>query len=32
MTWRTSFDAAIMAKVKRRSLPLPEAPPFPPRS
>jgi hypothetical protein len=27
MTWRTFFDAVIMAKVKRRSLPLPEAPP-----
>jgi hypothetical protein len=32
MTWRTFFDAVIMAKAKRRSLPLPEAPPFPPRS
>jgi hypothetical protein len=32
MMWRTSFDAVIMAKAKRRSLPLPEAPPFPPRS
>jgi hypothetical protein len=27
MTWRTFFDAVIMAKAKRRSLPLPEAPP-----
>jgi hypothetical protein len=26
------FDAVIMAKVKRRLLPLPEAPPVPPRS
>jgi hypothetical protein len=26
------FDAVIMAKAKRRSLPLPEAPPFLPRS
>jgi hypothetical protein len=27
MTWRTFFDAVIMAKAERRSLPLPEAPP-----
>jgi hypothetical protein len=27
MTCRTFFDAVIMAKAKRRSLPLPEAPP-----
>jgi hypothetical protein len=27
MTWRTFFDAVIMAKAKRRSLPLPETPP-----
>ena len=27
MTWRTFFDAVILAKAKRRSLPLPEAPP-----
>jgi hypothetical protein len=27
MTWRTFFDAVIMAKAKRRSLPLPEVPP-----
>jgi hypothetical protein len=26
------FDAVIMAKAKRRLLPLPEAPPVPPRS
>jgi hypothetical protein len=26
MTWRTFFDAVIMAKAKCRSLPLPEAP------
>jgi hypothetical protein len=32
MTWRTFFDAVIMAKAKRRLLPLPEAPPVPPRS
>jgi hypothetical protein len=32
MTWRTFFDAVIMAKAKRRSLLLPEAPPVPPRS
>jgi hypothetical protein len=32
MTWRTFFDAVIMAKAKRRSLPLPEALPVPPRS
>jgi hypothetical protein len=32
MTWRTFFDAVILAKVKRRSLLLPEAPPIPPRS
>jgi hypothetical protein len=31
-TWRTFFDAVIMAKAKRRSLPLPEAPPFSPWS
>jgi hypothetical protein len=32
MTWHTFFDAVIMAKVKRRSLLLPRAPPVPPRS
>jgi hypothetical protein len=32
MTWRTFFDAVIMAKVKRRLLLLPEAPPVPPWS
>jgi hypothetical protein len=32
MMWRTFFDAVLMAKAKRRSLPLPEAPPVPPRS
>jgi hypothetical protein len=32
MTWRTFFDAVIMAKAKHRSLPLPEAPPVPLRS
>jgi hypothetical protein len=32
MTWRTFFDAVIMAKVKRRSLLLPETPPVPPWS
>jgi hypothetical protein len=32
MTWRTFFDAVVMAKAKRRSLLLPEAPPVPPRS
>jgi hypothetical protein len=32
MTWRTFFDAVIMAKAKRRSLLLPEVPPVPPRS
>jgi len=29
MTWRTFFDAVIMAKAKRRLLLLPEAPPVP---
>jgi hypothetical protein len=32
MTWRTFFDAVIMAKAKRRLLLLPEAPPITPRS
>jgi hypothetical protein len=32
MMWRTFFDAVIMAKAKRRSLLLPEAPPVPPRN
>jgi hypothetical protein len=32
MMWRTFFDAVIMAKAKRHSLLLPEAPPVPPRS
>ena len=32
MTGRTFIDAVIMAKAKRRSLPLPEAPPFSARS
>jgi hypothetical protein len=32
MMQRTFFDAVIMAKVKRRSLLLPETPPVPPRS
>jgi hypothetical protein len=32
MTWHTFFDAAIMEKAKRHSLPLPEALPVPPRS
>jgi hypothetical protein len=32
MTWHTFFDAVIMAKVKRRSLPLPKVPPVPPLS
>jgi hypothetical protein len=32
MTWRTFFNAVIMAKEKRRLLLLPEAPPVPPRS
>jgi hypothetical protein len=32
MTWRTFFDVVIMAKAKRRSLPLPKAPPVPPWS
>jgi hypothetical protein len=32
MTWRTFFDAVIMVKAKRRSLPLPEALPFLPWS
>jgi hypothetical protein len=31
MTWRTFFDAVIMAKVKRRLLLPPEAPPVLPR-
>jgi hypothetical protein len=32
MTRRTFFDAVIMAKAKRRLLPLPETSPIPPRS
>jgi hypothetical protein len=32
MTWRTFFDAVIMAKAKRRLLLPPEAPPVPPQS
>jgi hypothetical protein len=32
MMWRTFFDAVIMAKVKRRLLLPPEAPPVLPRS
>jgi hypothetical protein len=32
MTWRTFFGAVITAKVKRRPLLLPEAPPVLPRS
>jgi hypothetical protein len=32
MTWRTIFDAVIMAKAKRRPLLLPKMPPVPPQS
>jgi hypothetical protein len=32
MTWRTFFDAVVMAEVKRRPLLLPKVPPVPPRS
>jgi hypothetical protein len=32
MTWRTFFDAVVMAKAKRRPLLLPKVPHVPPRS
>jgi hypothetical protein len=32
MTWRTFFDAVIMAEVKRRLLHLPKVPPVLPQS
>jgi hypothetical protein len=32
MTWRTFFDAVIMAKAKRRPFLLPQVPPVPPQS